>query len=232
MIIAQAWEVSKPLFWVGVVTATLTAFYMFRIYFKTFEGKYRGHAHPHEQPWSVTVPLMVLAVPSIALGFFGSPFKDFSVLRYLDGHFHSHMQAGQSAMDFFLYELNQPFGYLPFLAFVVGVTVSYLVYVSGMGLNKFCREKLSILFNGSLNKWYIDEIYNAIVAAFMAFFRVTWGFIDKFIIEGIFINGFAWRGTEFTGEILKLTQSGRVQAYILTMIAAVGIAVAVLVFAA
>lgn len=231
MIIAQAWEVSKPLFWVGVVTATLTAFYMFRIYFKTFEGKYRGHAHPHEQPWSVTVPLMVLAVPSIALGFFGSPFKDFSVLRYLDGHFHSHMQAGQSAMDFFLYELNQPFGYLPFLAFVVGVTVSYLVYVSGMGLNKFCREKLSILFNGSLNKWYIDEIYNAIVAAFMTFFRVTWGFIDKFIIEGLFINGLAWRGTEFTGEVLKLTQSGRVQAYILTMVAAVGIAVAVLVFA-
>ena len=65
MIIAEAWNVSKPLFWIGTITAGMTAFYMFRIYFKTFEGKYRGHAHPHESPLSVTIPLMVLAVPSI-----------------------------------------------------------------------------------------------------------------------------------------------------------------------
>ncbi len=230
MIIAQAWQISKPLFWVGTITAALTAFYMFRIYFKTFEGRYRGHAHPHEQPLAVTVPLMILAIPSIVLGFWGSAFKDFAILRYLDPHYHSHLQAGQSAMDFFLYELNQPFGYLPFLAFVLGLTLSYLVYMNNMGLNKFCREKLSVLFKGSQNKWYIDEIYNFLVSVCMAIFRAIWNFLDKFIIEGLFINGLAWRGTEFSAEVLKLTQSGRIQAYILTMLASVAIAVGFLLF--
>lgn len=217
MIIAQAWEHSKPLFWIGTITAALTAFYMFRIYFKTFEGKYRGHAHPHEQPLSVTFPLMALAIPSAILGFWGSPFMGYKLQHYIDSHFHSHMHEGQSAMDFFIHELSQPFGYLPFLAFVIGSVVSFMVYMNGLGLNTFFKESMTVLYKASQNKWYIDEIYNAIVAVLMAFFRATWKLIDRYIIEGIFVNGLAWKGTELAGDWLKLTQSGRVQAYVMLM---------------
>jgi NADH:ubiquinone oxidoreductase subunit 5 (subunit L)/multisubunit Na+/H+ antiporter MnhA subunit len=51
----------------------------------------------------------------------------------------------------------------------------------------------------------------------MKLFRATWKFFERVVIEGIFINGFAWRGSELVGEILKLTQNGRVQSYIAIM---------------
>jgi NADH:ubiquinone oxidoreductase subunit 5 (subunit L)/multisubunit Na+/H+ antiporter MnhA subunit len=230
MIIAQAWEVDKSLFWIATITAGMTAFYMFRMYFMTFEGKYRGHAHPHESPLCVTGPLMVLAVPSVILGFWGSPLMGYKLQHYFDHHFHSHMQKGQSGWEFFLHELAQPMGYLPFLAFVIGTVLAFMVYMKGMGLNKFFKEKLSVIYKASLNKWYIDEIYDAIVAAFMWLFRLSFKIFEKVIIEGIFINGLGWRGTEVVGEVLKLQQSGRVQAYAITMLLAVVLAVALIIF--
>ena len=68
-----------------------------------------------------------------------------------------------------------------------------------------------------MNKWYIDEAYEFVIGLFMKFFRATWKFFERVVIEGIFINGFAWRGSELVGEILKLTQNGRVQSYIAIM---------------
>jgi len=235
MIIAEAWNVSKPLFWIGTLTAGMTAFYMFRIYFKTFEGKYRGHAHPHESPLSVTVPLMVLAIPSVILGFWGSPFMGFSLQKYLDHHYHSHMVEGQSALGFFLTELSEPFGYLPFMMFVLGTLMAYLVYVKQIKIgsktvNDWLKENLATVYQVSLNKWYIDEIYNAVVAVFMGFFRMSWKLFERVIIEGIVINGLAWRGTEVVGEVLKTQQSGKIQNYAIIMVTAVAGAVIWLIY--
>lgn len=231
MIIAKAFEVSPALFWIATITAGMTAFYMFRIYFKTFEGKYRGHAHPHEQPFSVTVPLMVLAVPSIFLGFLGSPLMDYKLQHYFNPHFHSHMTHGQSGLEFFMHELSQPMGYLPFLMFVFGTLAAYLVYIvqvkiGDKTINEWFKTQFSIIFAGSFNKWYIDEIYNFVVAIFMGFFRATWKLFERIFIEGIFINGLAWRGTELVGEVLKTQQSGKLQNYALIMISAVGLVLA------
>jgi proton-translocating NADH-quinone oxidoreductase chain L len=230
MIIAQAWEVNKGLFWIATATALMTAFYMFRIYFKTFEGEYRGHEHPHEQPFSVTFPLMVLAVPSVILGFWGSPLMAYQLQHYIDSHFHSHLAEGQSGWEFFLHELSQPFGYLPFLAFLLGTLGAYLVYVKGMKLNEFFKKQLSVIYQASLNKWYIDEIYNAIVAALMFIFRWTYKIFERIFIEGIIINGITWRGSEILGDILKVQQTGKIQSYALIMITALGATVAWVVF--
>lgn len=235
MIIAQAWEVSPRLFWIATATAGMTAFYMFRIYFKTFEGKYRGHAHPHESPFSVTVPLMVLAVPSVALGFWGSPFMGYKLQHYLDHHFHSHMHEGQSAMDFFLLEMSQPMGYLPFLMFVFGTIFAYMVYVRQIKIgdktvNEWFKANIKLVYEASLNKWYIDEIYNAIVAVLMGFFRATWKLFERVIIEGIVINGIAWRGTEVVGEVLKTQQSGKIQNYVIIMVASLAAGIAWILF--
>lgn len=230
MIIAQAWEVNKALFWISTITALMTAFYMFRIYFKTFEGEYRGHAHPHEQPASVTGPLVALAIPSVILGFWGSPFLNYKLQNYIDPHFHSHMHEGQSAWEFFMHEMSQPMGYLPFLAFLFGTILSYLVYIHGVKLNEFVKNSLKPIYEASLNKWYIDEIYNFVVGIFMWIFRFTFALFEKIIIEGIFVNGIAWRGTELAGEVLKIQQTGKVQSYILIITTVVAVAIAWVVF--
>ncbi len=235
MIIAQAWEVNKNLFWVATITAAMTAFYMFRMYFKTFEGEYRGHAHPHEQPFSVTVPLMVLAVPSIILGLWGSPLMGYKLQHYIDAHFHSHLQAGQSGWDFFMHEMSEPMGYLPFLAFILGTLLAYLVYIQKIQIgeltvNEFFKKNFRVIYEASLNKWYIDELYDFVVAIFMGLFRFTFKLFERVFIEGIVINGLAWRGTEVAGEVLKTQESGKVQNYALIMAASLGIAVAWVVF--
>jgi proton-translocating NADH-quinone oxidoreductase chain L len=223
MIIAQAYEESKSLFLIATITAVLTAFYMFRIYLKTFEGKYRGHEQPCEQSSSVTLPLIALSIPSIVLGYFGSPFRDFAVLKYINPDFHSHMKLGQSAWEYFLHELNQPFGYLPLLAFVGGSLFAYLIYIKeisfeGIPLNVWVKNKARFLYELSLNKWYCDEIYGYLVSFIMSLFRLSWRVFEKYILEGLFVNGLAWRGSEAIGEILKLSQSGKVQQYVMLMI--------------
>lgn len=230
MIIAASYDKSMLLFWIGTITAVLTAFYMFRIYFMTFEGEYRGHAHPHESHWSVTTPLVALAIPSIGLGLLGSPLNDYKLLHFLDHNFHSHMEHGQSGWDFLMHELTLPIGYLPLLAFIGGTAVAYMVYRQGLGLNTFFKENLAPLHKASQNKWYIDEIYNFVVSILMAFFRGTWNFFERFIIEGVFINGLAWRGTEVVGEVLRTNQTGKVQGYIASMVVSVVLITAVILF--
>lgn len=231
MIIAKAWEVNMPLFWIAAITAGMTAFYMFRIYFMTFEGKYRGHAHPHEQPLCVTGPLMILAIPSIILGFWGSPFTNYKLQHYLDHHFHSHMEQGQSAMEFVMHEMSLPFGYIPFTMFLVGTIAAFLIYVQQIKIgdktvNEWFKSSFAIVYSGSSNKWWVDEIYDVIVAGFMFLFRFTWKAFEVIIIEGFIINGICWRGTEFVGEVLKVQQSGKLQNYVLVMISAAMLMVA------
>ena len=197
----------------------------------TFEGKYRGHAHPHEQPLCVTGPLMILAIPSIILGFWGSPFTNYKLQHYLDHHFHSHMEQGQSAMEFVMHEMSLPFGYIPFTMFLVGTIAAYLIYVQQIKIgdktvNEWFKSSFGIVYSGSSNKWWIDEIYDVIVAGFMFLFRFTWKAFEVIIIEGFIINGICWRGTEFVGEVLKVQQSGKLQNYVLVMISAAMLMVA------
>jgi NADH-quinone oxidoreductase subunit L len=154
----------------------------------------------------------------------------YQLQHYIDSHFHSHLAEGQSGWEFFLHELSQPFGYLPFLAFLLGTLGAYLVYVKGMKLNEFFKKQLSVIYQASLNKWYIDEIYNAIVAALMFIFRWTYKIFERIFIEGIIINGITWRGSEILGDILKVQQTGKIQSYALIMITALGATVAWVVF--
>src|SRR2546421_9454659 len=72
-ILLAAHEHAPWMYWVGVITAGMTAFYVFRAYFLTFFGSYRGHHHPHESPAVMTLPLIVLAVLSLFGGFINVP---------------------------------------------------------------------------------------------------------------------------------------------------------------
>src|SRR5262249_30682284 len=80
-ILLSAYHRSPWLYWIGTVTAGITAFYVFRAMFMTFFGKYRGHHHPHESPPVMLAPLAVLALLSIGGGWY------FNIPHYLEGFF-------------------------------------------------------------------------------------------------------------------------------------------------
>ena len=74
------------LYALALATVFLTAFYMFRTIFLTFTGRYRGSAHEHGEPWTMTVPLLILLVPTIASGLWGSPAFGNAFAAFMEGH--------------------------------------------------------------------------------------------------------------------------------------------------
>ena len=221
MILASAWEHNKPLFVIGSVTALLTAFYMFRLYFMTFSGKYKGHAHPHETTPSITVPLICLSVPSVFIGLVGSPLipggdKFSKFVHY--GEIHLHHEWG---FNVFLKELLTVQGIVPLLMFLLGTFLAYLVYRKDFALNTYIQKNFSFVYNLSFNKWYIDEIYfwflNRII---MPIYKIGWSLIDKVIIDGVFVNG-SVRITSLIGSSLRLVETGRGQLYVLVIFSSV-----------
>ena len=221
MILLSAWEHNKPLFMLGSFTAFLTAFYMFRLYFMTFCGDYKGHAHPHETTPSITVPLICLAIPSIFIGLIGSPLipggDKFSSFIYFGEH-QMHHEWGLNA---FLKELLTIQGLVPFFAFVFGTLFAWLVYRKGFAVNLFIQKNLNFVYKLSYNKWYIDEIYffflNKII---LPFYRFAWNLVDKVIVDGIFVNGSAFMAS-FVGGGLRYIETGRGQLYALVIFGSV-----------
>ena len=213
MILASAWEHNKPLFIVGSVTALLTAFYMFRLYFMTFTGKYRGHAHPHETGPAITIPLICLAVPSLFIGFLGSPLikggDKFSAFI----HYGAHAAHHEWGFNVFLKELLSIQGLSPLFAFIIGTFIAWIVYVQGVKINDFVKNKLSFVYKLSFNKWYVDEVYFWILnKLILPFYKGAWKVIDKLIIDGIFVNGSAIL-VSFVGGKLRYIETGRAQLY-------------------
>lgn len=221
MILASAWEHDKILFTIGLLTAVLTAFYMFRLYFMTFSGEYKGHAHPHETTPSITIPLIGLAIPSVLIGLVGSPLipggdKFSSFISY--GVSHIHHEWG---LQIFLKEFLTIQDLLPFIAFIVGSFFAWLVYRKGVLVNEFIKKNLSFIYNTSFNKWYVDEVYFWILGKIiMPSYRVLWGVIDKTIVDGVFVSGFC-SVTSLIGSGLRYMETGRGQLYALVIFGSV-----------
>jgi len=221
MILASAWEQNKLLFAAGAITALLTAFYMFRLYFMTFSGSYKGHAHPHETTPSVTIPLISLAIPSVFIGLIGSPLlkggdKFSSFIFYGEHHLYHEWGFGV-----FLKELMTTQGLIPLAAFVIGTFIAWLVYIRRLPVNTFIQNKLKPIYNLSFNKWYIDEIYFWILHKIIfPVYRAGWNVIDKVIVDGIFVNGSAFV-VSLIGGGLRYIETGRGQMYVLVIFGSV-----------
>lgn len=220
MILAAAWEVNKPLFIIGSLSAILTAFYMFRIYFMTFSGEYKGHEHPHECTPSVTIPLVCLSIPSIFIGLIGSPLikggDKFSSFVFYGSRAHH-----EWGLDIFLKELFSIQGLIPLLAFIIGLSLAWLVYRKGFALNDFLKKNLSFAYNLSFNKWYVDEIYFWFLdKIIMPMYRTLWTIVDKVIVDGVFVNGSA-QMTSLIGGSMRFIETGRGQLYALVIFSSV-----------
>ena len=211
-IIASAGGFASPIYWIATITAGLTAFYMFRIYFMTFSGKYRGHAKPHESPITITFPLLKLAGLSIFAGFLGTHLKLLGGDHF--GHFLDAHQAHHNlTLQEFWHELLTPAALTPLLMSGIGILAAYLIYNQGsLKINEFIKQNLKPIHALSQNKWYIDEIYGFFVQKIiLPIFYGSWKLIDTYLIDGVFNAGLI-NLAKISGWLLA--GSGRIQTYI------------------
>lgn len=228
-IIGQAMVVCPPIGCLMMLTAGMTAFYMFRLYFMTFTGSYRGAAHPHESPAAMTWPLLVLSVPSMLTGYLGFNYLNLpaamsgaSAEHGLPNHFAAFVY-GPAGPHF--EGANLTMMGISIVVATVGFIFAYLMYLTRtLHINKnFAEAKdglYQMAYNMSFNKWYIDDIYFGLVDnVFLPLFKKVWSFVDMVLIEGV-VNG-AGLVTMSMGEVLKFLQNGRGQYYALVIFAAV-----------
>jgi NADH-quinone oxidoreductase subunit L len=210
-ILAHAFQHNKVFWTIGVFGALLTAFYMFRMMFLTFWGSFRGTTeqanHLHESPVSMTFPLIVLAILSIL----GNHWLN----QYLSPIF-----EGSNAIIPAL-SLSHSTEYILMGVSVGGVIISiiyaYTKYVRNKHVPVTDTQERRALAKMSYNKFYLDEIYMALVQkpldALSSFFYKV---IDKSGIDGI-VNGLG-KGTVEISKTLRLLQTGNVGFYIFVMV--------------
>ncbi len=194
-ILVAAYHHAPWMYWVGVLTAGMTAFYVFRALFLAFFGEPRGHHHPHESPLVMTVPLMVLAVGSLAGGFLNVPKWLEPILPLAEG-------AGEPMLV-----------YISVGAGLLGIGLAYLFYVVNPRLPDSLAAGLGGAYRLVYNKYFVDELYDAaVVHPIEAGSRtVLWRGVDVGIIDGL-VNGIG-RRSRGVGNLLRLMQGGNIRGY-------------------
>jgi NAD(P)H-quinone oxidoreductase subunit 5 len=257
---------ANPVLWgIGYLTAGITAFYMFRMYLLTFEGKFRGtdatakqvirneqlqsmglafgpgamdpreltieaphgedvdpghdehHAHePHESPLTMTLPLLILAVPSTLIGLVGTPFANrFEAFIHAPGEaVQLAAEAGQESLSEFYVMAGSSVGIS-----LIGISLAVLMYLSRKIDPSAIAAKIPALYRLSKNKWYFDEIYDQFFVQGSRRLARQVLEVDYKVVDGV-VN-LAGLVTLLTGEGLKYFENGRAQFYALIIFVAV-----------
>ena len=194
-ILLAAYHRAPWMYWVGVVTAGMTAFYVFRALFLAFFGEPRDHHHPHESPWSMLAPLVVLALLSLGGGYINVP-------AWLEPLF----PAAPEGHDQFLVAMSVAAGF-------AGIFLAWLMYVARPAMPDAAARAANGFYTLLFNKYYVDEIYDAaVVEPVVAGSRaVLWRGMDAGLIDGI-VNGIGKRARGI-GGVLKMVQSGNIRSY-------------------
>jgi NADH-quinone oxidoreductase subunit L len=216
----------------------VTAFYSFRMYFLVFHGKERfdqnpdahhdDHGHhdehhePHESPWVVTVPLVLLAIPSVVIGYltiqpmlFGDFFKD---AIFVDAAKHPVMQELAEAFHGPLAMATHAFSTLPFWLALAGVVCAYYMYMINPALPTAIKRMAQPIYTLLENKYYLDWINENILArGARALGMGLWKGGDQAIIDGALVNG-SWKLVGKVAGVVRWVQSGYLYHYALAMI--------------
>jgi NADH-quinone oxidoreductase subunit L len=214
---------------IGVFTAILTAFYMFRLVSLTFFGKERfgKDKHPHESPKVMTIPLIVLAVLSVVGGFIGMP--EFIIGKHgnlfegwLEPVFEpSIRKMAQFSMHSHTEEIL--FMAISIAAALGGIYAAFTIYTKRREIADKTSNAFKGLYNTLLNKYFIDEIYESAVIKPIRNTSESflWKVTDVKIIDGL-VNGTASLIVYLSG-VLKKLQTGLVQFYALSMLIGVAL---------
>jgi NADH-quinone oxidoreductase subunit L len=212
-ILAAAYA-KNPIYWfLGVIGAAMTAFYMFRLYATTFLGQFRGTeaqaSHLHESPVSMTIPLIILAVLSAVGGAMGVP----EILggHHWIGHHLSSIIGAQEALH-----LSHTTEWI-----LMGSSVTIALLVLLIAIGKYSKqadgEPQTALGKFLYNKWLVDELYEkAIVQPLNRFAGFLKEAVEKNVIDG-FVNG-TGKLVQYGARQTRLMQSGQVGYYILFMV--------------
>jgi NAD(P)H-quinone oxidoreductase subunit 5 len=263
-ILGAAFAANPFLWFIGWVTAGITAFYMFRMYFSTFEGKFRGndekikvklknaaaalaeksgtlelvpnfgpgamkkgelashshdsHSHePHESPWTMSLPLVVLAIPSMLIGLVGTPYANYFE-QFIFPPSETLAAVMEKAAEFDPHEFYIMAGSSVAVS-VIGITLAVLMYLARKIDPSAIAKNIQPLYDLSLNKWYFDDIYHRVFVLGLRRVARQVMEVDFRVVDGaVNLTGFF---TLVSGEGLKYLESGRVQFYALIVFGAV-----------
>ena len=217
----------------------VTAFYSFRMYFLVFHGKEHfhhkpfpgehdhhddhGHSHtPHESPWVVTLPLVLLAIPSVIIGYFaiepmlyGDFFKG---VIFVNNEAHPAMEELAHEFHGALAMGLHAFTSLPFLLALAGVVTAYVFYMVAPSIPATLARVLAPVVRVLENKYYMDWINENIIAAGARLIgRGLWKGGDVGLIDGLLVNGSA-RVVGWCAGALRVVQTGFLSWYALVMV--------------
>jgi NADH-quinone oxidoreductase subunit L len=226
----------------------VTAFYSFRMYFLVFHGKERydqnpdahhddhahdahghddhGHGHdahkPHESPWVVWLPLVLLAIPSALIGFytidpmlFGEFFKG---AIFVDGTKHHAMKELEEAFHGPLAMAKHGLTAMPFWLALAGVVLSYYMYMINPALPAAIKRACSPIYNLLENKYYLDWINENILARGARLLGTgLWKGGDQALIDGAMVNG-SWKVIGRISSVVRWVQSGYIYHYAFAML--------------
>ena len=224
-----------PLYALGLLTALLTSFYMFRLIFLTFHGKQRydeRKVHVHESPWSMLGPLVVLAVLSVVGGwlaapaFWGGPDYFTNFLAPVFGGREAIDAAGEAAA----HQLELILAGVAFGTALIGLAVAYWLYLKRPEKADGLAKSMAPAYRTLLNKYYVDELYAAVVVRPLMWIStvVLWKAADVAVIDGA-VNGIAHETTAL-GDGVRHTQSGNTRSYAVWVVVGAIVIIAVIFF--
>src|SRR5690348_12483450 len=216
---AAGTDVGQYAYWLGTFAAFLTAFYSWRLIFLTFHGKPRASrevmAHVHESPPVMILPLVVLAAGALFAGMIGyhwlvgegrEAFWGDSIL-VLPGH---DTVGGAEHVPFWVSKLPLAMG-------VAGIVFAWVAYIVQTGIPAWFTHYFRPIYLFVLNKWYVDEFYDAVVVRPAMWFGVRlWKDGDGAVIDGFGPDGFA-KMTRGMAAVLSRVQSGYLYHYVFAM---------------
>ena len=215
----------NPVLWVILfLVATLTAIYMFRMYYLTFHGEFRGTEeqkhHVHESPSNMTIPLIVLAVLSVVGGFINLP--------HFIGH-GNYAKLGEWLKSIYVYDLELPEVEFGTEMILLALTVLMFFTVWFVVRNIYVNKKKMALPDEKYTGWerlsnrklFLDELNNATFVRFIEGLGVGGNMFDKGVLNR-FVD-FIGSGAEDSGRAAKRLQNGNVENYVLIMSLAIGI---------
>jgi len=212
-ILAAAFEKNPIYYYLGILGAAMTAFYMFRLYATTFLGKFRGtedqEHHLHESPIAMTIPLILLAIASAIAGAIGVP-------EILGGHhwLGTHLTSIVGTPHTSNLSHNTEW-----LLMGISVTVALIAVIIAVSIYRKKTDEVPTNGLGKVlfNKWYVDELYETVIIkpldTLAAFLKNT---IEKNVIDGA-VNG-SGKLVQYGARQIRLIQSGQVGYYILFMV--------------